>query len=821
MKISYNWLNNYVQDLPAPDKLAEMLTDCGLEVEATELFQSVKGGLNGVVIGEVEQCVKHPNADKLSLTRVNIGKADLLSIVCGAPNIEAGQKVLVATIGTMINSPKGEFVIEKTKIRGEVSEGMICAEDELGLGTSHSGIMVLQPDAIIGMPAKVYFNIEEDFVFEIGLTPNRSDATSHFGVARDIIALVNCAGYQANATLAQINLPSIDAFNVDNKSLTIPVIIEDKIACPRYSGITLSGVKVASSPVWLVNKIKAIGLRPINNIVDITNYVLYETGQPLHAFDADMITGGKVIIKKLPKASSFITLDGIKRELTGEDLMICNANEGMCMAGVFGGEKSGVSEKTTKIFLESACFDSATVRKTSKHHNLKTDASFRFERGSDINMTIYALKRVAIMIREIAGGEITSEIIDVCSGQTGMKQVELLFENLDKIAGKHIDQGLVKNILGSLDIMIKQETNFGLELLIPTAKVDVTREIDVVEEILRIYGFNNIEIPSSLRTSISYRSQPDREAYRNVISDFLSANGFFEIMTNSLTSSSYSEKFQEAQSPANVVRILNPLSRELNVMRQSLLFGGMETLAYNQNRKNPDMRCYEFGNVYHFNDSTKVVGLEKYAERMQLAIFLTGNSKPENWLEKTRKTDFYWLKNYSEQVLRRLGVNIKDLNIKLEGNFLLGEQLHYYSGSQMICSIGILVSSVLKYFDLKDEVYFACFEWDALVELASSNKISYHEVSKFPEVRRDLALLIDREVTWKQLENIAFETEKKLLKEVNLFDVYADEKMAGKKSYAISFIIQDNEKTLTDAEIDAIMQKLISAYNKKLGAILR
>lgn len=820
MKISYKWLGRYVENLPQPEKLSILLTDCGLEVEMLEHFQSIPGGLKGVVVGRVESCIKHPNADKLSLTKVNIGSGELLSVVCGAPNVAAGQTVLLATVGTNMITPKGEFVIQKAKIRGEVSEGMICAEDELGLGTSHAGIMVLPEDTPLGMPASEYFSIEEDYVFEIGLTPNRSDATSHLGVARDVIAVLNAQNPDDTKKFA-VMMPTVESFKVDEVKLPIPVIIEDDAACPRYSGLTMTGIEVKASPDWLQNALKAIGLRPINNIVDITNFVLYETGQPLHAFDADKISGNKVVVKKLKEGTPFVTLDGVERKLDGQDLMICNADGGMCMAGVFGGLSSGVTANTTSLFLESACFDPATIRKSSKRHNLKTDASFRFERGTDINITVYALKRAALLIKELAGGSISSEIVDVCPGKTDRCKVTFSLKQLDTIAGKHIAPKLVLNILESLDITVLSSSDDVLELAIPTAKVDVTREVDVIEEILRIYGYGNIEFPDSLRTNLSYRNKPDREQIKNAIAGLLTDKGYHEILTNSLTNSNYTEKFADTLSPQNNVPILNPLSRELNVMRQSMLFSGLEVLAYNKNRKNADLKLYEIGHVYCLVKGAGFNDLDKYQQREQIALFLMGDFNKEHWTGKNRKATFYDLKAGIEAILNRLGIVRRELKMLPVENSLLQDAWTLNDKENVLCTLGKVTLAVCNEFDIKEEVFYAEIDLDTLIRLHSEKVIRASDIPKFPEVRRDLALLIGPEVSWSQIEELAYTTGKKVLKEVGLFDVYSDEKMQGKKSYAVSFILQDEEKTLTDTEIDGLMQKLITAFERSLGATLR
>jgi phenylalanyl-tRNA synthetase beta chain len=819
MKISYNWLSTYVDGLPEPERLSELLTSCGLEVEAMEQFQSVPGGLKGMVIAKVEQCEKHPNADKLSICKVNTGSGDLLPVVCGAPNVAAGQKVLFATVGTFISSPKGEFVIQKAKIRGEVSEGMICAEDEAGLGTSHAGIMVLPDDAVPGTPAAEYFKIEEDVVFEIGLTPNRCDATSHLGVARDVIAVLNVLSMKEGKNY-QINVPSVEAFKQDNDLRRISVTVEDPEACPRYSGLSITGIKVAESPAWLQNRLKAIGLRPINNIVDITNYILFETGQPLHAFDASKIAGDKVIVKKLAAGTAFITLDSVERKLDAQDLMICNAKEGMCMAGVFGGLGSGVTNETTEVFLESACFDPATIRKTSKRHTLKTDASFRFERGTDINMTIYALKRAAMLICELAGGKISSGIEDVCNGDTAKKKISFSLKELDKIAGKMIPRDIVENIFESLDITVLSKKGDDLEIDIPTAKNDVTRQIDVIEEVMRIYGYQNIEFPESLRTNLSFRNKPDNEVIRNAVAACLSERGFHEILTNSLTTSAYSEKFSKEIHPDHNVPILNPLSKELNVLRQSLLFTGLEVVAYNRNRKNSDLSLYEFGTVYSM-DKAKTSGLEPYCERPLLALYMTGNRRGEHWSGPVIKISYYDLKAAVENLFYRLGIDIRSLKFQSAESEILEDNHQYLSGTDVLCSLGRVAQKVTAEFDIKDDVYYACFDWNLLVRLHASLSLSVADIPKFPEVRRDLALLINPGVSWQQIEEIAYKTDRKYLRSLNLFDVYTDEKMKGKKSYAVSFTLRDDEKTLTDNEIDKVMKKLVEAYSKELGAELR
>jgi len=821
MKISHNWLKQYLDFDLSPEELSRLLTGCGLEVESLEPWQSVKGGLKGVVIGEVLTCKKHPDADKLSVTTVDIG-GQVLPIVCGAPNVTAGQKVAVATVGTILYKGEESFEIQKARIRGEVSEGMICAEDELGLGSSHAGIMVLNPDAIPGTAAANYFKAESDFVFEIGLTPNRTDATSHIGVARDIKAVLDNIAFLAGSEKnRKMNIPSVESFRTENTNLDIEVNVEDTIACPRYTGVTVAGITVGESPAWLKNRLNAIGLRPINNIVDITNFVLHETGQPLHAFDADEIKGGKVVVKKLPKGSKFVTLDEIERELTGNDLMICNTEEGMCIGGVFGGVKSGVTEKTKDIFIESAYFDPVHIRKTSKYHDLQTDASFRFERGVDPDIILYALKRAALLVKEIAGGTISSEIKDVYTQPIPKVKVDVSWANIDRLIGKSIGHDVIMNILNSLHFKTLQENSNGLQLEVPSCRVDVTREADVIEEILRIYGYNNIEIPAGMNSSVSHGSKPDPETVQYYIMDYLSNNGFREIMNNSLTRSAYYENQTDFNS-ANCVGILNPLSRDLNVMRQSLLHSGLETIIYNINRKISDQKLFEFGKIYKIRDNTAPDVIKKYEEPRRLAIFVTGRRDPESWNTESKEVDFSYLKAVSLNILRRLGVNPDDLEHKDSAQDYFAEGISYFKNSEQILDIGMLSTQTLHSFDIRQCVYYAEFYWDQIFALAQAGKIQYRPVPKFPEVRRDLALLVSTSITFAEIEKLAFKTEKMLLKSINLFDVYEGGNIeTGKKSYAVSFILQDEEKTLTDKVIDRTMARLMAAYQSELDAVIR
>ncbi|HBX52620.1 MAG: phenylalanine--tRNA ligase subunit beta [Bacteroidetes bacterium GWF2_33_38] len=811
MKISYNWLKQYIQVDKTVDELSQILTDIGLEVESVEPFQEIKGGLEGIVIGKVIECAKHPDADKLSITKVDVCGPALLDIVCGAPNVALGQKVVVATVGTTLYNGDESFVIKKSKIRGAVSDGMICAEDEIGLGTSHDGIMILSDLAPIGTPASRYFKIEEDFVFEIGLTPNRIDAASHIGVARDL------AAYFSQFNDIQVNIPDVSEFKIDNKQNVIPIIVENAEACPRYAGITISGVEVKESPKWLQNRLKAIGLRPINNIVDITNYILHETGQPLHAFDAAKIKGKKVIVKTLSENTLFKTLDEVDRKLSNNDLMICNAEEGMCMAGVFGGFDSGVNQNTKDIFLECAYFNPVFVRKTAKRHILSTDSSFRFERGTDPNNIEYVIKRAAMLIKEIAGGLISSDIQDFYPSNLENKIFEVSYKNITRLIGKEIEKGRIKKILQALDIKIVQESDEVLILEIPTYRVDVTREADVIEDILRIYGYNNIEIGEKLNSSITYSIKPDKDKYINVVSNFLSSNGFHEIMSNSLTKSEYYENLFPNDT-SFLVKILNPLSQDLNAIRASLLFNGLESISYNLNRKTNDIKMYEFGYCYTMsNDETK-----KYHEEYHLAMYISGLKNEANWNTSEKQSDFYYLKSYVENLFLRLGVNPENLVTEVSSCEVFSESLIYKVGHKVLASIGIVKKQRLKEFDIKQDVFYADIVWDVLMKESVKNNVLHNEISKFPEVRRDLALLLDKKVTFEEIRNIAYDLERKLLKRVSLFDVFEGEKIgADKKSYAVSFILQDENKTLTDKQIDKIMSRFIDAYKEKLNGILR
>ena len=787
MKISYNWLKDYLDIDIEPQKLSTILTGIGLEVESMEEWESVKGGLKGVVIGEVLTCKKHPDADKLSVTTVNIGTSDPLQIVCGAPNVAAGQKVPVAIQGTFVFKGNESFEIKKSKIRGELSEGMICAEDELGLGSLHEGIMVLDESAVPGTPASEYFKIVKDTVFEIGLTPNRIDSGCHFGVARDLAAYLNIN----EGLTKKASLPSPDNFNPDNNDNPYEVIIENTIDCPRYSGITISGVRIAESPEWLKNKLRAIGLNPINNVVDITNFVQHEIGQPLHAFDADRIDGKKVIIRNLPDKSKFITLDGMERTLSSKDLMICNVNEGMCIAGVFGGIKSGVTETTKNIFLESAYFNPVSIRKTARRHTLNTDASFRFERGADPARTVWALKRAILLIREIAGGKISSGIVDVYPEKINRVQIKISYKNITRLIGKKIEPETIKKITGLLDMKILNESAEGLDLEIPLYRVDVRRETDVIEEILRIYGYNNVEIDDHVNSTLYYPEKPDREKLQNTIADMLTANGYAEIVCNSLNPGSFyeTEEFDRDQ----LVMLANPLSSDLNAMRQSLIFGGLSSVAWNINRQNADLKLYEFGNCYFTRNSGKSVpAVSDFIENKSLDIFISGNRGKQRWNFKTTPTDFFNIKATTEMVLARLGLQSGDLHSDESNKKYFSESITYLSGNKLIAEAGKISGYFLDKFDIGQAVYYAHIDWDLLMKLVKNHTVSYNELPKYPWVRRDLALLLDKEVKFEQIRDIALRTEKYILKNVNLFDVYESDSIGlNKKSYAVSFILRD------------------------------
>ncbi len=808
MKISYNWLKQFIKIDWTPEQTSELLTDLGLEVEGIDTYQSVKGGLEGVVVGEVLTCVKHPNADKLKLTTVNIGEDTPLQIVCGAPNVAAGQKVAVATIGTTLYTEEGElWTIKKGKIRGEVSHGMICAEDELGLGHSHDGIMVLDKTIKVGTLASDVFDIENDHIFEIGLTPNRADAMSHLGTARDL---------KAGLVQKDINLelitPSVSAFHTENRTLKVDIDVVNKDLAPRYCGVTISGLKVKASPDWLQHRLKAIGLSPINNIVDATNYVLHDLGQPLHAFDAVKISGHKIKVKTVKAGTKFTTLDGIERELHEDDLMICDGEKPMCIAGVFGGIDSGVTESTTSIFLESAYFNPVSIRKTAKRHALNTDASFRFERGIDPNITEYALKRAALLIQELAGGEITSDLIDVYPNKIEDFQVRLSFDNAKKLIGEEIPRETIKGILTSLDIKVNNVTEAGLGLTVPAYRNDVQREADIIEEILRVYGYNNIKITEKLNASISKTSRFEDHKVQNIIGNQLASQGYYEILSNSLTTPNYIALSEQLKEEHNI-SMLNPLSSDLSVLRQSLLFSGLEALKYNINRKRGHLKFFEFGKTYHnYSDSRK--------ELKHLTLFATGNKTQENWHSSSTKSDFFFMKGSVLSLLERLGISgFQESPIK---NDLFSEGLSLSLGKFKLVDFGLVKKTVLKHFDISQDVLCADFNWDNILDLVKRNKITFKDIPKYPEVRRDFALLLDETVTFEAIYKMAKQSEKQLLKRVNLFDVYQGKNLPkGKKSYAVSFTLQDENKTLTDKQIDKIMRKLQTSFEKQLGAELR
>ncbi|RMB60499.1 phenylalanine--tRNA ligase subunit beta [Dokdonia sinensis] len=808
MKISYNWLKQFINLDWDAEKTGELLTDLGLEVEGISQYQSVKGGLEGIVIGHVLTCEQHPNADRLNVTTVDIGADAPVQIVCGAPNVGAGQKVPVATIGTTLYTAEGEaWIIKKGKIRGEESHGMICAEDELGLGKSHDGIMILDESLVAGTPAIDVFDVENDTVFEIGLTPNRADAMSHWGTARDLKA-----GLAQQDITTELITPSTSSFNIENRLHKVDVQVIDSEKAPRYAGVTISGLKVADSPAWLQHRLKAIGLSPINNIVDVTNYVLHELGQPLHAFDLTKITGNKIEVKTLEAGTKFTTLDGVVRELHEEDLMICDAEKPMCIAGVFGGIDSGVSASTHSIFLESAYFEPVTVRKTAKRHGLNTDASFRFERGIDPNITDYALMRAALLIQEVAGGEITSEIVDIYPKKIEDQQVFLNFENATKLIGEELPRETIKSILSSLDIKINNVTESGLGMTIPAYRNDVTREADVIEEILRVYGYNNINFGTKLNATVANVSKFEDHKVQDVVANQLVGQGFYEIMANSLTTPAYAS-LSEMLKEEHHVTMLNPLGRELSVMRQSLLFSGLEAIAYNSNRRNSDLKFFEFGKTYHQYENNR-------QEDKHLSVFVTGERTNESWTTTGGTTDFFYLKGIVNATLERLGITrVRSGSVK---NDIFAEATSLQLGKTTLVTFGIVKKSVLKHFDITQDVYYADFNWDNILEMASRNKIKFQPIPKYPEVRRDFALLLDEKVQFEDIRALAKQTEKQLLKDVNLFDVYQGKNLPdGKKSYAVSFMLQDENKTLTDKNIDKVMHKLQLRFEKELGATLR
>ena len=820
MNISYNWLKEYVDFDLTPEEVAAALTSIGLETGSVEEVQTIKGGLEGLVIGEVLTCVEHPNSDHLHITTVNLGNGEPTQIVCGAPNVATGQKVVVATLGTKLYDGDECFTIKKSKIRGVESIGMICAEDEIGIGTSHDGIIVLPEQAVPGTLAKDYYNVKSDYVLEVDITPNRADACSHYGVARDLYAYLIQNGKQAT-----LKCPLVDAFAVENHDLDIKVTVENSEACPRYAGVTVKDVTVKESPEWLQNKLRLIGVRPINNVVDVTNYIVHAFGQPLHCFDADKIKGGEVIVKTLSEGTPFVTLDGVERKLNERDLMICNKEEAMCIAGVFGGLDSGSTEATTNVFIESAYFHPTWVRKTARRHGLNTDASFRFERGIDPNITIYCLKLAAIMVKELAGGTISSEIKDVCVAPAQDFIVELAYEKVNSLVGKVIPVETIKSIVKSLEMKVTNETAEGLTLAVPPYRVDVQRDCDVIEDILRIYGYNNVEIPSTLKSSLTTKGEEDKSnKLQNLIAEQLVGCGFNEILNNSLTRAAYYDGLESY--PSNhLVMLMNPLSADLNSMRQTLLFGGLESIAHNANRKNADLKFFEFGNCYYFDADKKnpEKTLATYAEDYHLGLWVTGKKVSNSWIHADENSSVYELKAYVENILKRLGLDLRNLVVgNLTDDIFAAALTVHTRGGKRLATFGVVTKKLLKAFDIDNEVYYADLNWQELMRAIRSVKVSFKEISKFPAVKRDLALLLDKNIQFAEIEKIAYETEKKLLKEVELFDVYEGKNLeAGKKSYAVSFLLQDEIQTLNDKMIDKIMSKLVKNLEDKLGAKLR
>lgn len=820
MNISYNWLKEYVNfDLTA-EEVAAALTSIGLETGGVEEVQTIKGGLEGIVVGEVLTCVPHPNSDHMHITTVNLGGGEPVQIVCGAANVAAGQKVVVATLGTKLYDGDECFTIKKSKLRGVESNGMICAEDEIGIGTSHEGIIVLPPDVAPGTLAKDYYQIKSDYVLEVDITPNRADACSHYGVARDLYAYLVQQGLPA-----ELKRPSVDAFQVENHDLDIRVTVENEEACPRYAGVTVSGVTVKESPAWLQDKLRTIGLRPINNVVDVTNYIVHAFGQPLHCFDASKIKGNHVRVRTMQKGTKFVTLDEVERELDDHDLMICNEDEPMCLAGVFGGLDSGSTEDTKDVFLESAYFHPTWVRKTARRHGLNTDASFRFERGVDPNNVVYCLKLAALMVKELAGGTISSEIHDVCSAPFEDFIVDLKYAYVRDLIGKEIPAETIKRIVASLEMKTLEETPDGLRLAVPPYRVDVQRPCDVVEDILRIYGYNNVEIPTTLKSSLTTKTDVDRSyKLQNLVSEQLVGCGFSEILNNSLTKAAYYEGLETCPAQ-NLVRLLNPLSADLNCMRQTLLFGGLESINRNANRKNADLKFFEFGNCYYFHEEKRTAEkvLSPYSEDYHLGLWLTGKRVTNSWAHPDENSSVYELKAYVENILRRLGFDLRRLTIGAYADDLLATGLTYYtSGGKRLAVMGIVARKQLKRFDIDADVFYADLNWKELMKASRSAKVNFKELSKFPAVKRDLALLLDKQVPFADIEKIAFDTEKKLLREVTLFDVYEGKNLeAGKKSYAVSFLLQDETQTLNEKQIDKIMSKLIANLQAKLNAKLR
>ncbi len=829
MNISYKWLKRYIALQDDAQTVAKILTSIGLEVGTVEEVETIKGGLKGLVVGEVLTCEPHPNSDHLHITKVSVGEAEPLPIVCGAPNVAAGQKVIVATVGTVLYDGDESFTIKKGKLRGEESWGMICAEDEIGVGTDHAGIIVLPADTPVGMKAADYYHIENDTIIEVDITPNRSDAASHYGVARDLYAY-----YKAHGQDIALTKPSVEAFKIDNHELPVKVTVEAPDACPRYSGVSIQGVEIKESPEWLKSSLLAIGLRPINNIVDVTNFVLHECGQALHAFDADKIKNHDIHVRYAKQGEKFVTLDGVEREMDAHDLMIANSDEAMCIAGVFGGLESGVTENTKNVFLESAYFDPVTIRKTSRRHTLQTDASFRYERGCDPNNTIYVLKRAALLIQEVAGGQIAMEITDTVNGDFKPWDVTIDINRVNALIGKAIGEDTIETILKALEIEILSKNGTIWQLAVPRYRVDVQRECDVVEDILRIYGYDNVEFPDKLNTSLAYGIKPDPEKLRRKIAEQLTAQGFNEILNNSLTKTSY---YKDGWNNS-CVTIMNPLSQDLGVMRQTLLFGGLESIARNANRKNNDLKFYEFGNCYHYNaavrENNEADPLRAYSEEPHLGLWLTGNKAAQSWVRKEEKTTFYQLRAYVNNILVRLGVDVNKLTLEpaidpqgekccgIVECFSDGLVLKAQQNGKAIGYIAIVARGLLKQFDIDQEVYYADLYWKELLKLNKQYKAVINDLPKYPEVKRDFALLVDKNIQFADLARAAFGAEKKLLKNVFLFDVYEGKNLEeGKKSYALSFILQDAENTLKDTQIENVMNRLKKAFEDQFHATLR
>ncbi len=820
MEISYKWLKEYVDFDLTPQETADALTSCGLEVDALEEVQTIKGGLKGLYVGKVLTCELHPNSDHLHITTVDLGKAEPQQIVCGAPNVAAGQKVIVADLGCVLYDGDKEFVIKKSKLRGVESLGMICAEDEIGVGTSHDGIIVLPEDAPVGQPAAEYYHLESDWVIEIDITANRSDALSHWGVARDLYAWLKRNGHATS-----LHRPDCSEFTVDNNDLPIEVEIENTEACKRYACVSITGCEVKESPEWLQDKLKVIGLRPINNIVDITNYVMMAYGQPMHCFDADMVKGHKIVVRTQPEGTKFVTLDGEEHTLGEHDLSICNAEDPMCIAGIFGGKGSGTYDTTTNVVLESAYFHPTWIRKSARRHGLSTDASYRFERGIDPNGTIYALKQAAILCKQLAGGKVSMEIKDVYPNPIADARVQLDYEYVDRLIGKKIGNDMIRSIVESLEMKVVAETETGLELDVPAYRVDVQRPCDVVEDILRIYGYNNVEIPTQLKSSLTILGDEDKAYQRqNVIGEQLVGCGFREIMNNSLTKTAYYTELNR-YTEETTVKVMNPLSSDLGVMRQTLLFGGLESIARNVNHKMPNLRLFEFGNCYHYSPEKKndEDPIKAYTEEMHLGMWVTGKRVEGSWAHADEQSSFYELKAYVMNIFTRLGVNPGIVVAEKSDNNVFGKALALKARSgKVLCEMGTVSHKLLKKMDIEQDVFFADINWNNLMRAIKKNETLYHDISKFPSVSRDLALLIDKNVEFEQIEQIARQTEKKLLKSVELFDVYEGKNLPeGKKSYAVNFILQDETKTLNDKQIEAIMTKLINNLKQKLGAELR